>query len=63
MYEPDLIPFMAELRSLGGVLAEELVSVLGKENVEVYGKAAISMESSNMAPFGTKPEAGRCDRC
>ena len=41
MYESELMPFMAELRNLGGVLAEELVSVLGKENVEVYGKAAI----------------------
>lgn len=40
-YEPDLLPFMAELRSLGTSLAEELVGVLGKENVEVYSKAAI----------------------
>jgi len=40
-YEPDLMPFMAELRSLGTSLAEELVGVLGKENVEVYSKAAI----------------------
>lgn len=40
-YEPDLMPFMAELRSLGTLLAEELVGVLGKENVEVYSKAAI----------------------
>jgi hypothetical protein len=40
-YEPDLMPFMAELRSLGTMLSEELVGVLGKENVEAYGKAAI----------------------
>lgn len=40
-YEPDLLPFMAELRSLGTLLAEELVATLGKENVEVYSKAAI----------------------
>lgn len=40
-YEPDLLPFMAELRMLGRSLAEELVGVLGKERVEVYGKAAI----------------------
>jgi hypothetical protein len=40
-YEPDLMPFMAELRSLGTTLAQELVDTLGKENVEVYSKAAI----------------------
>ena len=40
-YEPDLMPFMAELRSLGTLLAQELVDTLGKENVEVYSKAAI----------------------
>lgn len=40
-HEPDLLPFMAELRTLGSMLAEELVSVLGRERVEAYGKAAI----------------------
>ncbi len=40
-YEPDLMPFMAELRSLGRELAGELVDVLGKDKVEAYGKAAI----------------------
>ena len=30
-YEPDLMPFMAELRSLGTLLAQELVDTLGKE--------------------------------
>lgn len=41
-YEADLMPFMAELRSLGQSLAEELVAVLGgREQIEVYGKAAI----------------------
>jgi hypothetical protein len=40
-YEPDLMPFMTELRSLGTLLAQELVTTLGKEQVEVYGKAAI----------------------
>jgi len=40
-YEPDLMPFMAELRSLGRELADELVDVLGKDKVEAYGKAAI----------------------
>lgn len=40
-YEPDLMPFMAELRSLGTELATELVQTLGHESVETYGKAAI----------------------
>jgi hypothetical protein len=41
-YEPDLLPFMAELRGLGTLLAEELVEVLGgRDHVEAYGKAAI----------------------
>ena len=40
-YEPDLLPFMAELRSLGTLLAEELVTALGRDNVETYSKAAI----------------------
>ena len=32
-YEPDLLPFMAELRALGAELAAELVGVLGKDQV------------------------------
>jgi len=40
-YEPDLIPFMKDLRSVGFSLASELSDFLGKDNVEVYGKAAI----------------------
>ena len=41
-YEPDLLPFMAELRSLGTLLADELVAALGGiGRVEAYGKAAI----------------------
>lgn len=40
-YEPDLLPFMAELRSLGTLLAQELVDTLGRDKVEVYSKAAI----------------------
>jgi hypothetical protein len=40
-YEPDLMPFMAELRSLGSELANELVDVLGRDRVEAYGKGAI----------------------
>lgn len=40
-YEPDLLPFMAELRTLGRELAEEAAGVLGRERVQAYGKAAI----------------------
>ena len=40
-YEPDLMPFMAELRGLGKELAGDLVDALGKDKVEAYGKAAI----------------------
>jgi hypothetical protein len=40
-YEPDLLPCMAELRTLGRAMAEELVATLGRGSVEVYGKAAI----------------------
>jgi hypothetical protein len=40
-YEENLLPFMAELRALGTLLSQELVDTLGKENIEVYSKAAI----------------------
>lgn len=40
-YEPDLLPFMAELRSLGRELAEEAAGALGRDRVQAFGKAAI----------------------
>lgn len=40
-YEPDLLAFMQALRAVGLDLANRLTQVLGKENVEAYGKAAI----------------------
>lgn len=41
-YEGDLLPFMAELRGLGTLLAEEAAAALGgTDQVEAYGKAAI----------------------
>ncbi|HLR29512.1 MAG TPA: amino acid synthesis family protein [Paenalcaligenes sp.] len=40
-YEEDLIYFMRALRSVGHDLATQLIEHLGKESVEVYGKAAI----------------------
>ncbi len=57
-YEPDLMPFMAELRSLGTVLAQELLDTLGKENVEVYSKAAIVGVNGEMEHGAVWHEAG-----
>jgi hypothetical protein len=57
-YEPDLMPFMAALRPLGRELAEELVATLGKENVEVYSKAAIVGLNGEMEHGAVWHEAG-----
>ena len=57
-YEPDLMPFMAELRSLGTLLAQELIDTLGKEHVEVYSKAAIVGINGEMEHGAVWHEAG-----
>ena len=57
-YEPDLMPFMAELRSLGTLLATELVDTLGKEHIEVYSKAAIVGINGEMEHGAVWHEAG-----
>ena len=57
-YEPDLMPFMAELRSLGTLLAQELVDTLGKEHVEVYSKAAIVGVNGELEHGAVWHEAG-----
>lgn len=57
-YEPDLMPFMAELRSLGTLLAQELVDTLGKEQVEVYSKAAIVGVNGELEHGAVWHEAG-----
>ncbi|MBK7653938.1 MAG: amino acid synthesis family protein [Betaproteobacteria bacterium] len=57
-YEPDLLPFMAELRSLGTLLATELVETLGKDNVEVYSKAAIVGVDGELEHAAVWHEAG-----
>jgi hypothetical protein len=57
-YEEDLMPFMAELRSLGTVLAQELVDTLGKENIEVYSKAAIVGVNGELEHGAVWHEAG-----
>jgi hypothetical protein len=40
-YEPDLIDFQTDLRTLGHELASELAGVLGRDEVQVYGKGAL----------------------
>jgi Amino acid synthesis len=57
-YEADLLPFMAELRSLGAELAKELVGVLGKEQVQAYGKAAIVGVNGELEHGAVWHEAG-----
>lgn len=57
-YEENLLPFMAELRTLGTTLAEELVDTLGKENVEVYSKAVIVGVNGEMEHGAVWHEAG-----
>jgi hypothetical protein len=58
-YEPDLLPFMAELRTLGTSLAEELVTALGgKDQVEAYSKAAIVGVNGELEHGAVWHEAG-----
>lgn len=57
-YEPDLMPVMAELRSLGTLLAQELVDTLGKDKVEVYSKAAIVGVNGELEHGAVWHEAG-----
>jgi hypothetical protein len=57
-YEENLLPFMAELRSLGTTLAQELVDTLGKDKVEVYSKAAIVGINGEMEHGAVWHEAG-----
>jgi len=58
-YEPDLLPFMAELRELGTLLAEELVTALGgAAQVEAYSKAAIVGTAGELEHGAVWHEAG-----
>lgn len=57
-YEPDLLPFMAELRTLGRELAEDLVQVLGRDHVQAYGKAAIVGVNGELEHGAVWHEAG-----
>ena len=57
-YEPDLMPFMAELRGLGREMAQELADALGADKVEAYGKAAIVGIDGEMEHGAVWHEAG-----
>lgn len=58
-YEPDLLPFMAELRGLGTLLGEELVAALGgAAQVEAYSKAAIVGTAGELEHGAVWHEAG-----
>lgn len=57
-YEPDLMPFMTELRTLGETLAQELIDHLGRDKVEVYSKAAIVGIDGEMEHAAVWHEAG-----
>ena len=57
-YEENLLPFMADLRSLGTTLAQELVDTLGRDQVEVYSKAAIVGVNGELEHGAVWHEAG-----
>ena len=57
-YEPDLMPFMAELRSLGREMAQEMAQALGADKVEAYGKGAIVGVDGEMEHGAVWHEAG-----
>lgn len=57
-FEPDLLPFMAELRSLGRELAEQAADQLGRNRVEAYGKGAIVGTAGELEHGAVWHEAG-----
>ncbi|MEK8047498.1 amino acid synthesis family protein [Ideonella margarita] len=57
-HEPDLLPFMAELRTLGRALAEEAAGALGTGRVEAYGKGAIVGVNGELEHAAVWHEAG-----
>jgi Amino acid synthesis len=57
-YEANLLPFMAELRTLGTLLANELIETLGAKNVQVYGKGAIVGVNGELEHGAVWHEAG-----
>lgn len=58
-YEADLLPFMAELRQLGGELAGRLIAALGGvDAVQAYGKGAVVGEDGELEHGAVWHEAG-----
>ena len=58
-YEPDLLPFMAELRQLGTELSSRMVAALGgADAVQAYGKGAIVGEDGELEHGAVWHEAG-----
>jgi hypothetical protein len=58
-YEPDLLPFMAELRQLGTELSRRMIAALGgPERVEAYGKGAVVGEDGELEHGAVWHEAG-----
>ena len=58
-YVEDLLPFMQELRTLGGDLSGRLIDALGgREVVQAYGKAAIVGEDGELEHGAVWHEAG-----
>lgn len=57
-YEADLLPYQAELRSLGTLLSQKLVDTLGASAIEAYGKGAIVGEDGELEHGALWHEAG-----
>lgn len=58
-YEPDLLSFMAELRSVGTELSQRIVTTLGgAESVRAYGKGALVGEDGELEHGAVWHEAG-----
>ena len=57
-YEPNLLGLQSELRGLGHELATELVGLLGRDQVQVYGKGALVGVSGELEHAAVWHEAG-----
>jgi len=57
-FEPDLMGFQTALRSLGRELAAELVALLGRDQVQVYGKGALVGVAGELEHAAVWHEAG-----
>lgn len=57
-YEPDLLGLQSALRRLGRELASELVDLLGRDKVQVYGKGALVGVAGELEHAAVWHEAG-----